>query len=386
MTYPNSTLPMPQLLCLCTTCRLISGGPAVAYIDVPSSTGKTLEESYLKFVSNSSQSQFESEKPSADTTVSFKTLKGYDTSPGVTRYFCTKCGCHIFCRVSQPAIPEAQPSEWVVATGVVNHLEDVVDWKGFYWVDDTLDGGIGLWLPQIPTSSSDGTEVQWKNMERQSADKDSSPPWEPHPSLPKAEPEQGNEPDTLSASCLCKSIRLTITRPNAASIQAFSPYPDLIIPYHTSSPPENPSKDAWFLRANKTKYLAGLCTCPTCRHALGMPIQSWAFIPRCNILMEDGSALNLDKFHRDGKLVQFSSTEDTCREFCAKCGASVFWHCGWRSDVMDVSTGLLDPAKGARCESWLEWWNGRVSFKEIGNDGRLADGLEAGLREWSQKI
>ncbi|KAH8819449.1 Mss4-like protein [Xylogone sp. PMI_703] len=379
LTYQNETLPMPQLLCLCTTCRLITGGPAVAYIDVPPSTAKTLDGFYSQHISNSKPDSSQSD---ADTAVRFEELKPYDTSPGVTRYFCTTCGSHVLCRVAEPAISEGQPVEWVVATGIVDRLEDVVDWKGTYWVGDTLDGGIAPWLSRMPTSSGDA-EVKWKNLERQSADKDASPPWEHQTSLlePDSEPGTGNRSDTLSASCLCKSIQFTITRPNDVSSEVFSPYPDLMIPYHLSGPTKNPSKETWFLRANKTKYLAGLCTCPTCRLALGMPIQSWAFVPRCNILLSDGSALDFEKMRPDG-LTRFSSTEDTYREFCGKCGATVFWHCGWRPGIIDVSTGLLDPSKGARCESWLEWWSGRVSFREIGNDGRLADALEAGLKDW----
>lgn len=381
---------MPQSLCLCTECRLITGGPAVAYIDVPASTRKTLEEAHAKFSSDSSQARLEFE----GSVVSFDKLKGYSTSPGVTRFFCTKCGSHFLCHVTHPAVPDNGDPEWVVATGVLDRLEGLIDWKGCYWVGDTLDGGIAQWLPRFPADNGG----QWKPMSRYIAEVESSLSWEPPPQTVVSKSTDASDPDpsghhgsdTLKASCLCKSIRFTITRPTKASTQAFSPYPDLMIPYHSGPPTENTARETWFLRANNTKYLAGLCTCPTCRYGLGMPIQAWAFVPRCNILMEDGSELDFagrrsgagsNSRSNGAGLVQFSGTEDTYREFCGTCGANIFWHCGWRPDIIDVSAGILDPALGARCESWLEWWHRRVSFREIGNDVRLADALEAGLKE-----
>jgi hypothetical protein len=62
---------------------------------------------------------------------------------------------------------------------------------------------------------------------------------------------------------------------------------------------------------------------------------------------------------------------------------------------MDVSVGLLDADEGARAETWLDWWTGRVSFAEDAGLGRtgetarraicLIDSLEEGLKRWSEK-
>ena len=68
------------------------------------------------------------------------------------------------------------------------------------------------------------------------------------------------------------------------------------------------------------------------------------------------------------------------------CGAMVFWHCkDNRPDLIDVSVGLLDPKEGARVESWLDWWTGRVSFSEFAVSKSLVASLEEGLKQWGEE-
>ncbi len=50
-----------------------------------------------------------------------------------------------------------------------------------------------------------------------------------------------------------------------------------------------------------------------------------------------------------------------------------------------VSVGLLDPKEGARVESWLDWWTGRVSFKEDAVSSSLIESLETGLKQWGEE-
>ncbi|KAF8230302.1 hypothetical protein L208DRAFT_1400740 [Tricholoma matsutake] len=53
----------------------------------------------------------------------------------------------------------------------------------------------------------------------------------------------------LSAYCHCKAISFSITRPSALSSLPSSPYPDLLLPYHTTHPSkvENPDNEKWWL-------------------------------------------------------------------------------------------------------------------------------------------
>ena len=86
-----------------------------------------------------------------------------------------------------------------------------------------------------------------------------------------------------------------------------------------------------------------------------------------------------------GTLRRYESSQGVWREFCAVCGATVFWHCEERPSVVDVSVGLLDPVEGARVEGWLEWWTGRVSFEELAVSRSLVRSLEEGLKEWGTR-
>jgi hypothetical protein len=82
-----------------------------------------------------------------------------------------------------------------------------------------------------------------------------------------------------------------------------------------------------------------------------------------------------------GALRQYQSSPGIFREFCSICGATAFWHCEERPDLIDVSVGLLRSETGARAEDLLDWETGRVSFKEEALDQELVAALELGLKE-----
>jgi hypothetical protein len=138
-------------------------------------------------------------------------------------------------------------------------------------------------------------------------------------------------------------------------------------------------------------------------------MQSWAFVPRVNILFptqagashggEDGEAtdaqwelLDFDKVHQKETLMGYESSPGVVREFCPGCGATVFWHDTSRPELIDVSAGLLVPfeaasgdrdgdgREGVRVESLLEWWTDRVSFAEDAGLGR--EGAPRQRAEW----
>jgi len=191
-----------------------------------------------------------------------------------------------------------------------------------------------------------------------------------------ARAQSENEAEKLQAKCYCGGVEFYITRPSEASKHVRSPFPDLMVPYHSHSP-ENPDNETWWLRSNNTKYLAGTCACNSCRLATGFDIQTWAFVSKPNMFQPDGTPLDFD----NGTLKKYTSTKtDAIREFCGRCGATIFWHCLERPDLIDVAVGILDPEEGARAESWLEWWTDRVSFKEFALSKSLVESLENGLK------
>lgn len=229
-----------------------------------------------------------------------------------------------------------------------------MEWTGCKWVDDTLDGGVSVWLNDIVNQSGEKKKLQrWKlrdgdgHVVNADALKKFTPTKESH----------GGE-DILKAACHCRGVKFYITRPNEASRAVHSPFPDLITPFHSASS-ANPDNEAWWIR-HDTRYMAGTCTCTTCRAASGFEIQTWAFVPRCNIFQEDGKEMSYEM----GTLRRYESSEDVWREFCAVCGATVFWHNKERPGLVDVSIGLLDPEEGARAERWLDWYVKGPFFNE----------------------
>jgi hypothetical protein len=236
--------------------------------------------------------------------------------------------------------------EWAAATGLWDRTEGIVNWTGSKWVEDTMDGGVSSWLNDI--TDGDGKKMELRSWKGPDGDNPLIEPGSLRES-PDVQSREGSE-DKLKASCHCGGVKFYITRPSEASKTVQSPYPDLITPYHSESP-ANPNNEAWWVR-NDTKYLAGTCACTSCRLALGFEIQTWAFVPKCNIFREDGTGLTYEM----GTLKQYPSRDGVWREFCGVCGATAFWHCEERPELVDVSVGLLDPAHGARVEGWLDWY------------------------------
>lgn len=284
-------------------------------------------------------------------------LCSYQESPYVSRFFCETCGAHVFAHVTTSG-------QYLVASGVLvaEHTPPVKSlhhWK----TDDTGDGGLSKFLPGWP--STDTSCSIYALAEAPNNDSKGS------------QPGSSRASDELLARCHCGGIEFYISRPGASSRQAQSPWPDLLVPYHSGSS-DNLNDVKWWLRDGDTKYLAGTCACTSCRLGSGFLIQTWAFIPKANIFNADRSPLSFNR----GTMRQYRSSPGVYREFCSECGATVFWHCDERPSLVDVSIGLLH-SNNARAEDWLEWATGRVSFAEMSNQTCLVELLEDGLMKFS---
>ncbi|CAG8980161.1 hypothetical protein HYALB_00007400 [Hymenoscyphus albidus] len=338
--FPNSSLPKSRALCLCTMCRQETGSCGISYIRLPSD--HTLDPAEYNLIS-------------------------FTPKPSFTRYFCSTCGSHVLFSYNGH-----DGNSWHMSTGIWDKTEGIVNWTGTKWIEGTLDGGISVWLKDI--EDQNGTKRALPRCLFNDGDGKELIAEGALQTLPPRERTKEQD-EKLQARCYCGGVKFYITRPNDNSKKAESPYSDLIVPFHSGSN-ANPEKDPWFLRSNDTKYLAGLCTCTSCRENSGFEIQPWAFVPKCNIFKEDGTPLDFDF----GTLKRYGSSEGVMREFCKVCGATVFWHCDWRPSVIDVSPGLLDPEEGARVESWLDWWTDRVSFSEMAVSKNLVKSLEEGMK------
>ena len=254
--------------------------------------------------------------------------------------------------------------ERAVCTGVLGGAEGVVGGvQSHIFVGNTGDGGLRDWIPDMDawegfTNQSEKLEHGWKG------------------DGVKASAESAKE---LQAYCHCKGVRFKITRPDESSARLVAPRGDIVGP-PTTNKGVSGDDTAWWLRENGTKYLGGTCACDECRLASGFDIQAWAFVPKANIKQLDGKPLDFNI----GTLKRYDSSEGVYREFCSKCGATVFWHSDSRPDLIDVSVGLLDAEEGARAESWLGWKTERVSFEEEAQHKDLIARLSAGLKRWGE--
>jgi hypothetical protein len=350
--FPSASLPIANDLCHCNTCCHCSGQLAVNYVrfdGVPLSLATNLPDD-LKYLTP------------------YKTF-------GAVRYFCSRCSAYVFWRHTAK-----QERGWCIAVGLLEKVEGIVKLAYHIWIEDTLDGGIARFLQVV-----DGIELP--RYARGDEDQVTLPlDWQADKG--KNNPDQ----DYLTAYCHCKMIRLSITRPSSLSILPSSPYSDLLFPYHATHPSKigNPDDEKWWLRPvgskNPTHYLAGHCACTSCRLTSGSEIQSWAFIPRVNILVHSNTTsspieLNLqDENLRPKGLKRYLSSPGRNREFCATCGATVFWWGAERPDLVDLSVGLLNNSQGVLVEDWLEWHKDRVSFSEDAINKSLVEALEHGLR------
>ena len=324
---PTERLPLPFDICHCNDCRHQSGLLAASYATLPEgSTDITFEG------------------PIAE----------YRSSEMVTRSFCSHCGANVLFQDFNDPRPD-------IPTGIFDETHDIIELRGHIFVPDSKDGGLSAWVPDVPAFE------RYANRSKRV-----------HFSDNRGSTSAVTGNTELEAYCHCKGVQFKISRPTGASKELSSPWPDLQKPY-ISGPPENKDDVKWWLCANDSKYLAGTCVCNSCRLASGFDIQTWAFIPKANILQSNGDSLSFDI----GTLKQYKSSEGTFREFCGKCGATVFWHCDQRPHLIDVSVGLLHAGEGARSETWLEWWTDRVSFEEEAQNRELISKLSAGLKRWA---
>lgn len=234
-----------------------------------------------------------------------------------------------------------------------------------------MDGGFADFL----------TEINGKKLERWPAH------FGKHEQLPlgwssTARPEVKALPnDRLHCTCKCEGVEFWVSRPSERSALAekYWPQEPPLDIANQRLPPEN---EAYYMRDDRTKYLAGLCSCNSCRLAAGVEITTWAFVPAFQITQdEQGKVPWSEDF---GTLKKYESSPGCYRYFCSKCGATAFYDGEGRKFIKDVAVGLVDAPEGSRAESWFGWRTSRLGYRD--DDIPRAEGfvlaVEKGLREW----
>ena len=322
---PRSKFPLQAYLCHCNICRHVSGLLCTTLCDLPARS----------------------------------------LSLGVEGNTCTYSRIFVFCEQCGASIYRKSNDSLTIKlhTGVLELDDAAIEFSGQCCTDQTKDGGLSAWLDFSDSGKKDHCMAHEQ------------------PTVLQLEDQEGYDSTLdIMASCHCGGVQFAITPSSEASFEIFSPYPDLIVAFHSGSI-QNEEGAKWWLRANGTRYLAGTCACKSCRLASGNDIQTWAFIPKVNIKQMNGSPLEFDM----GTLKQYSSSDGVYRNFCGVCGATVFWHNEGRPDLIDVSVGLLKAASGARAEELLEWTTTRVSFQEDAQNRALITRIGNGLKKWGAR-
>jgi len=325
--------------------------------------------------------------------ISLADLSVYETSPGYKRYSCKECGAHLFVvdarGPADTSSEEGQPKEkWKVGMGALSDISKFAHIGSHVHVEDTLDGGLadfvrsvnGVIIPRYSgASGSPELPIGWR-------------------ANPNDRPTLDFE--YMDGQCHCSTIRIRITPPSreAGSFKPRAQFPDLIYPVDVTylSKLANFHDEKWWIRPvggdeEKCRFIGGSCMCPFCRLASSMEIQNWVYVPLCNMEYADGKGkwhpLFLDEQSggRPEGLRQYTSSPGRYREFCQKCGATVFYWQMQKHDLILVSQGLVNEkhGKGARCEGLVDWWTRRVSFQEMAIDHSAAKALIDGLQEWA---
>jgi hypothetical protein len=178
-----------------------------------------------------------------------------------------------------------------------------------------------------------------------------------------ANPDTPADPDEkLLAQCHCGDVSFHISRPS----------PEFLT---------SPASSTWLSPIDKTRWLASLDLCDDCRLVTGTNVIGWMFVPVDHITPALPSNLLV------GSSKAYRSTEDVVRTFCGTCGATVFYWCKERPEIVDVATGLLRAPEGVMAEKWAVWRSGRLAWPENGlryHEG-FARALMEGMKAWGKE-
>ena len=316
-TLPLSSLPLKAAICHCTTCRKTSGHVFSSFAVIPSPN-----------------------RPDVST------VTAYASSDALTRYFCPRCGA---------SIGNFEPGEWEFATGVLDRTGGGLLNRVQMWLEDTKDGGAGLWLNDQRLDR----HIRGRTSEKVVfADVKAMTEKSRHEIRAMSlDPTATQHEDILNASCHCGTVSFQIERPDSDSNETDS-----------------------------NKYPAGLDACTSCRTVTGFEITSWAFVPRERI-RNSNTRQPLDLL-KVPALSYYKTSPGVTRGFCSTCGANVFYyrHRGntGKEDTIDIAAGLLESRAGVRAEDWLVWDNygdDIVAYREDAVDREFVEGLVKGVEE-----
>ncbi|KAE8413056.1 Mss4-like protein [Aspergillus pseudocaelatus] len=320
VTIPGDALPLSIHLCHCSVCRHTHGALCSFHAPLP-------KDIRPEFISPSSLDKL--------TTYTYPQSKS-------TRFFCSKCGCHIGDR-------DHADGRWVVSSAIFDHSGDESVWQinSHLYANGDTKTGLFEFVSQI-----EGREITISRSEKQkneTAIQDNS----------KA---QECDDRSLRAKCHCEGVSFTISRPGRDFVQ-------------------DPANRKWVLEGKEDKWLGALDVCDDCRLVSGANVAAWMFIPVNHISPSPPGNLLI------GSSKRYSSSDGVVRTFCGTCGAMVFYSCNDRPGIVDVAVGILRDPKSVLAESWVVWRTGRIAYLEDGlrYHGEFTKSLDEGLKKWGKE-
>jgi hypothetical protein len=264
---------------------------------------------------------------------------------------------------------------------VLGKTDGILDFAEHMWVDDTRDGGASTWLPALGSKVAEIWPTHGRVHSVLSKDCEKMSPIS---AVESRSGELHNRTDLhrLPARCHCGGVSFSVARPDEEALTGRVPFPDLLIPYKSGVSAANPDKHPWWVSKDRSKWLAGNCSCDSCRRIAGFDVVQWAFIPLSSLFFSDGEHFTRPFADRLSTMKSYRSSSSVTRWFCGRCGANIFWDGDERPTLLDVAVGLFDAKSGARAEEWLEWVTERVSFREDAHSEQYIISLEDGLKDW----
>ena len=330
-------LPIEDAICHCNLCRHTSGslGPSFPRLG------------------------------SAPSAKSLNACTQYTTSATHAYYFCGTCGTPTFVEVKSKGY-------WCCFAGTIERdpeqvkegetwTKDIVKIARHDWLDDTGDGGMAAILLKLggrnvpcfhqgTSTARDQSEISAEDVRAMAKNTED---WAV-PGMDKS----------MVVKCRCEGTDLRVRRANFKEDQQgcnerFSEGGD--------------------------RYVAMFCACRSCRLQSGVNLQPWTYIPPRNFLVAGtGKEVVFGKgtegANESTTLKHYWSSEGCCRSFCGKGGASFFYWCDDRPEVVDLSVGVI-RGKGAMAREWVEWKYG-VSHKEECVDNEITEAVLEKGSEW----
>ncbi|KAL4879902.1 hypothetical protein BJY04DRAFT_219708 [Aspergillus karnatakaensis] len=341
LTLPTSTLPLNVTICHCDTCRTSTGAPCTFYAPLPLG----VQPLFIAPSSFDSLTGYTHARAHGDRSIEDRG----ENERTVTRFFCSRCGCHIGYR----GMKDTGAWRWYISVSIFEE-GSAAAWKfvGNAFADKTVDGGFseffnGMHKRQLQVRDQPIQESQEERDARREE--------------VEAEAELIEEEYQLLAKCHCGELSLSISRPRAD--------------YMTK--PES-GHSVHYSNTHLPRWLALVDLCSDCRLVTGTHLTTWLFVQRDHISPSIPESLLI------GTARSYWSSDNVLRTFCGTCGATVFVTQAQQGDVVDIATGLLRAREGVMLGHWA-WWRG-LDGSFLGDglkyDEVFARALKVGFEAW----